>query len=152
MNAADIEPCVPRSPTPRPISQKEPAVNSSPSHASADAPGVVITGSSTGLGRSTALALTRDGYRVFAGVRRTSDGQALVAAAAQHRSHGRLTPVIIDVTDADSIAAAAREVSAAVGPRGLVGLINNAGIGVFEPLETLRIDDLRRIYEVNVFG
>ena len=58
----------------------------------------------------------------------------------------------IEVTDAESIAAAAREVRAAVGPRGLAGLINNAGIGVFGTVETVSIDDLRRIYEVNVFG
>ena len=118
----------------------------------ADAPGVVVTGSSSGLGRSTALALTAAGYRVFAGVRRSSDGEALLAAAALHQGRGRLTPVILEVTDTKSIAAAAQEVSAAVGPRGLGGLINNAGIGVFGPVETVSIDDLRRIYEVNVFG
>jgi len=116
-------------------------VNPSSTQTAADAPAVVVTGSSTGLGRSTALALTAAGYRVFAGVRRSSDGEALLAAAAPHRGRGRLTPVIIEVTDAESIAAAAREVSAAVGPRGLGGLINNAGIGVFGPLEAVSIDD-----------
>jgi len=127
-------------------------VNPLSTQTAADAPGVVVTGSSSGLGRSTALALTAAGYCVFAGVRHSSDGGALLAAAALHRGRGRLTPVIIEATDAESIAAAAREVSAAVGPRGLTGLINNAGIGVFGPVETVSIDDLRRIYEVNVFG
>lgn len=130
-------------------------MNPSPSTPSTeDVPAVVVTGASSGLGRSTALALTTAGYHVFAGVRRSSDGEALLTtvAAARHRGHGQLTPLIIDVTDGESITAAAQQVSTAVGPRGLAGLINNAGIGIFGPLETVSLDDLRRTYEVNVFG
>lgn len=110
--------------------------------------GIVITGASSGMGRSTALALAAAGYRTFAGVRRASDGQALVEADVT----GRLTPVIIDVADPDSIAAAAIEVGDAVGPAGLAGLVNNAGIGVTGPTEAVAVDDVRRLYEVNVFG
>lgn len=63
---------------------------------------VVITGASTGIGRATALALAAAGYRVFAGVRRTVDGESLRASAV-----GSLTPVIIDVTDRVTIEEAA---------------------------------------------
>ena len=108
---------------------------------------VVITGASTGIGRACALRLDRMGWRVFAGVRNADAGAALTKVASD-----RLTPVIIDVTDAASIAAAAELVAAAVGDRGLAGLVNNAGISVAGPLEFLPVDDLRQQLEVNVVG
>ena len=109
--------------------------------------GVVITGASTGIGADCALTLERLGYRVFAGVRRPSDGNALKALAGP-----RLTPLLLDVTDAASIAAASDSVKAAMGDTGLAGLVNNAGIGVGGPLEVVPLADLRRQFEVNVFG
>ena len=63
---------------------------------------VVITGSSSGIGRACALMLDRNGFRVFAGVRKEADGDALRAVASES-----LTPVHIDVTDAASIQAMA---------------------------------------------
>ena len=108
---------------------------------------VVITGASTGIGRATALALSHAGYHVFAGVRRPADGAALQAVAG-----ARLTPVQIDVTDQSSIEAAVRQVTAAVGEQGIAGLVNNAGIAMTWPVEAIPLDDLRQVYEVNVFG
>jgi NAD(P)-dependent dehydrogenase (short-subunit alcohol dehydrogenase family) len=114
----------------------------------------LVTGASTGIGRATALRLDADGWRVFAGVRREEDAEALRAAGSE-----RLTPLVLDVTDAGQIAAAAerigRETGAAgedSGPGGLDGLVNNAGIGVMGPLETLPLDDFRRQIEVNLTG
>ncbi len=109
--------------------------------------GIVITGASTGIGAACALGLDRLGYRVFAGVRRVQDGEALAKQAST-----RLTPVMLDVTEADSIAMAAELVRSAVGGWGLAGLINNAGIAVGAPLEAVPIPDLRRQFEVNVVG
>jgi NAD(P)-dependent dehydrogenase (short-subunit alcohol dehydrogenase family) len=109
--------------------------------------GVVITGASTGIGRASALALAAAGYRVFAGVRRTVDGDYLQASAT-----GLITPVLIDVTDPLSIAAAAREITAAVGSDGLAGLVDNAGIGTLWPMEAVPLGELRHEYEVNVLG
>ncbi len=114
------------------------------------APTAVITGASTGIGRATALTLTAQGYRVFAGVRQHADGQALVRAAGH--GGGQLIPLIIDVTDAASVGAAASEVARAVGDDGITALINNAGVGMTGPIEAIPRDDLRRIFEVNVFG
>ena len=108
---------------------------------------VVVTGASTGIGAACALGLDRLGVRVFAGVRRAADGAAL-----QRQASALLTAVTIDVTDAGSIAGAARTVAAVVGGRGLAGLVNNAGIVVPGPLEFLPIGDLRRQLEVNVVG
>jgi NAD(P)-dependent dehydrogenase (short-subunit alcohol dehydrogenase family) len=105
---------------------------------------VVITGASTGIGEATARRLVRGGFQVFAGVRKEADAERLRAAGA--------TPVTIDVTDDDSIAAAASLVGAELGDEGLAGLVNNAGTGIPGPIEFIPLDDLRRQFEVNTFG
>jgi len=107
---------------------------------------VVVTGASTGIGRACALHMDGLGFDVWAGVRKEADGERLREAGSE-----RLRTLIIDVTDGESIAAAAREVGAA-GNRGLAGLVNNAGVAVGGPLEYLDLDDLRRQLEVNVIG
>jgi len=109
--------------------------------------GVVITGSSTGIGAACALALDKRGFRVFAGVRSLEDGRRLKEQASD-----RLTPVIFDVTDEPSIAAAAAEVGEVLGDAGLAGLVNNAGIVVPGPLEIVPLDKLRLQFDVNVIG
>jgi NAD(P)-dependent dehydrogenase (short-subunit alcohol dehydrogenase family) len=106
--------------------------------------GVVVTGSSTGIGRASALALAARGLTVFAGVRRAEDGEALVASVA-----GELEPLILDIGDGASIEAAAERVREATGGR-LAGLVNNAGVVVPGPVEGVDLDELRRQLEINV--
>jgi NAD(P)-dependent dehydrogenase (short-subunit alcohol dehydrogenase family) len=108
---------------------------------------VLITGASTGIGEACAMRLDAMDFQVFAGVRKDSDGERLRAKGSP-----RLTPVRIDVTDGASIAAAHDIIAAAVGARGLAGVVNNAGIAVAGPLEFLPLDDLRHQLEVNVTG
>ncbi len=108
---------------------------------------VLITGTSTGIGKATALHLDKLGVRVFACVRKASDGDALCAEASE-----RLTPICMDVTDARAIAHAKELVSSYVGQAGLAGLVNNAGVGFSLPLEFVPLDALRDLFEVNVFG
>lgn len=103
---------------------------------------VLVTGASTGIGRATALRLDRAGWRVLAGVRSAEAGEVLA-----ERGSARLVPVIVDVTDAEQVAAAA----AVAGPS-LDGLVNNAGIAIGGPLEAIELDELRRQFEVNVIG
>lgn len=107
----------------------------------------VITGASTGIGRSAALHLDRLGHRVFAGVRNPGDGDALRKSASE-----RLTPVVLDVTDAEDVAAAVQVVEEALAGAPLDGLVNNAGIALGGPLEFFDIDRLRLQLEVNVVG
>jgi NAD(P)-dependent dehydrogenase (short-subunit alcohol dehydrogenase family) len=108
---------------------------------------VVVTGASTGIGRATALFLDQKGYRVFAGVRKQADAKALAADASD-----QLTPITIDVTKERSIKAAKDKVQRAVGKDGLVGLVNNAGVGDGGPVETMDLDILRNVLEVNLVG
>src|SRR4051794_34155641 len=107
----------------------------------------LVTGSSTGIGRATALRLDAAGWRVFAGVRREEDAVSLRAAATE-----RLTPVTLDVADAEAIAAAAELIAGELGSVGLDGLVNNAGISLPSPLETMPIEDFRRQVEINLTG
>ena len=108
---------------------------------------VVVTGASTGIGRATALMLDSRGYRVFAGVRKDEDAKSLKEAGSD-----RLKPIKLDVTKDRSIATAKRTVARAVGDGGLVGLVNNAGIGRGGPIEYMDLEDLREQLEVNLVG
>jgi NAD(P)-dependent dehydrogenase (short-subunit alcohol dehydrogenase family) len=114
--------------------------------AAPDRGAVMITGSSTGIGRACALRLDRAGFRVFAGVRKDADGESLRAESSE-----RLEPLICDVVDAATISAAAERVREATDGR-LAGLVNNAGVAVPGPVEAIDLDALRRQFEVNVVG
>jgi NAD(P)-dependent dehydrogenase (short-subunit alcohol dehydrogenase family) len=105
---------------------------------------VLVTGASTGIGRATALRLDSAGWRVFAGVRREPDADSLREAGSE-----RLTPLILDVTDPAAIAAAAERIATEAGGS-LDGLVNNAGISLPSPLETMPIEDFRKQVEVNL--
>ena len=108
---------------------------------------VLVTGASTGIGEGCARWLDARGHRVFAAVRRGEDGDRLRAGASD-----RLTPVLLDVTDAAAIEAARVRIEGMLGAGGMDGLVNNAGIAVAGPLEYLEIDALRRQLDVNVVG
>jgi NAD(P)-dependent dehydrogenase (short-subunit alcohol dehydrogenase family) len=107
---------------------------------------VLVTGASTGIGRATALRLDGAGWKVFAGVRKEVDADSLRSEAS-----GRLAPVILDVTDAEQIAATA-ELIGREAEGGLNGLVNNAGVAVPGPLETVPLVDLRHQLEVNLIA
>jgi NAD(P)-dependent dehydrogenase (short-subunit alcohol dehydrogenase family) len=96
---------------------------------------VLVTGASTGIGRTTALMLAELGATVLAGVRDPAAGDALGPT---------VRPVRLDVTNPDDIAALDLE--------RLDGLVNNAGIAVSGPLEFLPVEALRRQFEVNVIA
>ncbi len=106
----------------------------------------VVTGASSGIGRATSLHLVKNGFRVFAGVRKQKDAESLRAAGGAD-----LVPIELDVTSADSITAAARQVRESL-DGGLDALVNNAGIGIAVPVEAVAIEVLRRSFEVDVFG
>ena len=111
----------------------------------------LVTGCSSGIGRSTALRLARDGQHVYAGIRKPADGDRLARSAAG----GEITPVILDVTEPGHIAAAAAAIDEHTGPAGLAGLdglVNNAGYGLASPAELVPLDSFRRQLDVNVTG
>jgi NAD(P)-dependent dehydrogenase (short-subunit alcohol dehydrogenase family) len=101
---------------------------------------VFITGASTGIGRATALRLSATGYDVIPGLRRDEPLPDPVKS-----------PVLIDLADPDSIAPAVTEVLERADGN-LVGLINNAGMNVNGPFETVPLQEWRTQFEVNLFG
>jgi NAD(P)-dependent dehydrogenase (short-subunit alcohol dehydrogenase family) len=105
-------------------------------------PSVLISGASRGIGRATALRLARAGWSVYATVRRPEDGEELVAEAG-----AAVHPLQLEVTDDAQIAALDEAL-----PERLDALVNNAGIVVSGPLETLSAADLREQFDVNVVG
>src|SRR6516164_336834 len=108
----------------------------------------LVTGSSSGIGRATALRLAAVGQHVYAGVRHLADGDQLARSAAG----GEVTPLILDVTEVGHIDAAAAAITGHTGPAGLDGLVNNAGFGLACPTELVPLKAFRRQLEVNVTG
>jgi NAD(P)-dependent dehydrogenase (short-subunit alcohol dehydrogenase family) len=106
-------------------------------------PAVLLTGASRGIGRATTLRLARAGWTVYATVRSAADGEELAAEAGAAAVH----PLQLEVTSDEQIAA----LDAAL-PERLDAIVNNAGIVVSGPLETLSATDLREQFDVNVVG
>jgi NAD(P)-dependent dehydrogenase (short-subunit alcohol dehydrogenase family) len=94
----------------------------------------LVTGASSGIGQACAVQLVSVGWRVLAGVRRAGDGP------------GGTEEVLLDVTDAEQIRAAAGLVEE------LDGLVNNAGIAIAAPVEFVPPEELRHQLEVNLVG
>lgn len=108
---------------------------------------VVVTGASTGIGRAAVAKAVREGAHVFASVRKAADAESLKAEFGE-----AVSPLVFDVADEAAVRAGAAEVAAALGGRRLFGLVNNAGIAVPGPLLYLDTDELRRQFEINLFG
>nr|WP_207383945.1 SDR family NAD(P)-dependent oxidoreductase [Mycolicibacterium komanii]CRL71426.1 short-chain dehydrogenase [Mycolicibacterium komanii] len=105
-------------------------------------PSVLVTGAARGIGRAVAEHLASRGWDVIAGVRSETDAEAVTAANPQ-----RISAVLLDVTDADQIAALSEAL-----PAHLDAVVNNAGVVVSGPMETVTSDEWRKQLEINVIG
>lgn len=108
---------------------------------------VLVTGASSGIGWATSLELSQSGWQVFATVRKEVDAKKLIEA-----SSGKITPVIMDIVDYESVKQGAREIEKALAGNGLDALFNNAGISVQGPAEIVPIEMFEQQFRVNVFG
>jgi len=108
---------------------------------------IVVTGASTGIGRAAAAKAVREGAHVFASVRKEADAESLRQEFGE-----AATPLLFDVADEAAVRAGAAKAAATLGDRRLFGLVNNAGIAVPGPLLHLDTDELRRQFEINLFG
>jgi NAD(P)-dependent dehydrogenase (short-subunit alcohol dehydrogenase family) len=104
----------------------------------------LITGVSSGFGQALAEAALSDGHTVAGTVRNDADKQKFEALGP--RAHA----LVLDVTDTKAIAPAVNDAESRIGAIDI--LVNNAGYGHEGILEESSIDDLRRQFEVNVFG
>ena len=108
---------------------------------------VLITGTSTGIGRACAARLAGEDWTVFAGVRRSEDADQLKAELS-----GDVRPVMLDVCDRDQMREVIAHITADLGETGLDGLVNNAGVGVGAPVEYSSEQDWRWVFDVNLFS
>jgi len=107
---------------------------------------VVITGASTGIGRATAVSLAERGFRVFAGVRKQADAQAMADLDKN------ILPVLLDVVQPEQVLDAVDSVRNALDGQKLAGLVNNAGIANIAPLALQPLEDFDAHFQVNVIG
>jgi len=105
---------------------------------------VLVTGATSGIGLVASRMLCANGFRVFGGAYPTEDPAPLREAGG--------TPIALDVTDAASVRRARDEIAAALGGAPLWGLVNNACIVGAGPIEYVDVAEMRRVFEVNVFG
>ncbi len=105
----------------------------------------LVTGANKGIGHAIASDLAARGLTVLVGARDAARGEA-----AANRIAGDARAIVLDVTRADSIAAAEERIRRELGR--LDVLINNAAVAVFGPPSAAKLDDLRAVFETNVFG
>ncbi len=102
---------------------------------------VLVTGAGRGIGRSIAVRLARSGWRVYGGVRTDVAAKELAAESEL------ITPVELDLTVPEHVAALDRTL-----PERLDAVVNNVGIAVAGPLETLSRADMHHQFDVNLIG
>src|SRR5262249_54149853 len=105
-----------------------------------------ITGAGSGLGRDIALGLAAKGYRVFGTAFAPQEISDL-----QKASDGKVVLSVCDIAEND-VKRWSRGISETVADSGIDLLISNAGILTPGPLEILPLSQIRREFEVNVFG
>lgn len=105
---------------------------------------VLVTGASSGLGKETAQKLAQEGYKVFAGVRKQEDKEAL------ENLNENIKGVFLDVTSDESVNCAFETISNVTDT--LYALVNNAGIATGGPIEFAPVEMLKKQFDVNVFG
>jgi NAD(P)-dependent dehydrogenase (short-subunit alcohol dehydrogenase family) len=123
---------------------------------------VLITGCSSGFGRSTALLLARKGWHVFATVRKESDRESVLREAESCNCQDAITVLLCDIVKSEQIAALFEQVKAsletissdneAIATPHLDALVNNAGTAYAGPIEIQPLDDIRAQFELNFFA
>jgi NAD(P)-dependent dehydrogenase (short-subunit alcohol dehydrogenase family) len=108
----------------------------------------LVTGGTDGLGRATAVLLAERGSRVFAAGRNAERRAALEQLARERKLP--LETLELDVRDDASVNACVSEIERRAGPVDV--LVNNAGIAIGAAMEEISLDDLRKVYDTNIFG
>jgi len=108
----------------------------------------LVTGSSSGIGFETALALARENYFTFASMRNTDKAEKIQEIAKKENLN--LEVIELDVDKEESIKSVVKKIQEQKGRIDV--LVNNAGYGLFGCVEDITIDDLKAQFETNFFG
>jgi NAD(P)-dependent dehydrogenase (short-subunit alcohol dehydrogenase family) len=107
----------------------------------------MVTGASSGIGLACVATAIQHGWHAFAGVRTLTDAERI------HQHFGtNVTPLILDVCDTETIAAAALDVRTKLAGKTLNGLVNTAGVAIAGPMLHIPLDEVRQQFEINFFG
>ncbi len=109
---------------------------------------VLITGSNSGIGRSTAILLAAQGYEVYAAMRDLDKATKLLDGAAA--ANTQVKPIVLDVNDDASVRDAVASIETDHGPVDI--LINNAGIALNAAVEDVDIEAGKGVFETNFWG
>jgi NAD(P)-dependent dehydrogenase (short-subunit alcohol dehydrogenase family) len=112
-----------------------------------NSPTVVVTGVSSGIGRAVVEQLIDDGYDVFGSVRSEEDASTLADQMGR-----KFRPLVFDVRDREKVKQAAEFVKSQLNGQVLRGLVNNAGVAAFGPMEILNDDDFDASIDINLTG
>src|SRR5919199_3933445 len=115
---------------------------------SSDQKVAVVTGSSSGIGYETALTLARNGFLTYATMRNLSKNDNIKSVTNKEKLPIRINQ--LDVTDDVSVNNAIRTIVSETGRIDV--LVNNAGYGLVGAFEDLSIQEIKDLYETNVFG
>jgi NAD(P)-dependent dehydrogenase (short-subunit alcohol dehydrogenase family) len=108
----------------------------------------VVTGSSSGIGLAASLALAKNGYVTYATMRNIAKQDSIQSVA--EKEHLPVRTVQLDVTDENSVKNAIQSILSESGRIDL--LVNNAGYGMTGAFEDIGMDEIKSLYETNVFG
>lgn len=108
----------------------------------------LVTGSSSGIGLSTSVALARSGYNTFASMRDLSKSKLLQSIIEKEKLP--ISIIQLDVTDDNSVSLAVRDIITKSGRVDI--LVNNAGFGITGAFEDLTVDEIKQQFETNFFG
>lgn len=109
---------------------------------------ILVTGAGSGLGMETALHLASRGLTVYGSVLAPQEGAHLLDQAK--RRGVNVTAVRMNVTDAEEVRACVQQVATQAG--GIGALVYFAGMGLRGFFEDLTLEEIRQVYDVNVFG
>ena len=108
----------------------------------------LVTGCSSGIGYSTCLLLARNNFKVYGTVRNLSKAKKIQEVIDKEKIHLKI--ILLDVNDSESIQNAIRDIL--YDSRKIDVLINNAGYGMFGPIEDITTEDVKLQFETNFFG
>ena len=103
----------------------------------------LVTGASSGIGKATVLSLLKEGFKVYALSTGSTDMQDIHDEGAIILEYDLTAPDAIDCVWNDILK---------FSPKGIDVLVNNAGIGVFGPVENLDIEEIRKMFDINFFA